>query len=256
MIAQISKLKKLALKLSKSVIRIVIAIFFVVIIYSYGSFSKIAADNSRSESSLSKSEIEQLIKESLPADREKGAKAVLDAVDLDTTWAVKTILAGIRVEDEYLANSEEIHFRDVYISWYNLRKYVRDLGLLGSNSTGLLQTLADTLPSNRNSWAKIALGYSKDPAVHEELRGIITDSPNVFHKAMAVEAISVYQNESDVEILYQALLEKGNSVRWKRDEGDIIGFGPVAIVALTALEKLGYTVNLRSKDTELIKLRD
>lgn len=216
--------------------------------------TKVIAEEKQYETPLSKSKIEDLIQRLIPEEREKGAKAVLDAIDSDTSWAVNTILTGIRVEEEYLANSREYYSRDVYIAYYNFQKYVRDLALLGLNSAGLLQTLTDTLSSDQKTWAKIALGYGKDPTFHEELRQMITGSPNVLHKAMAAEAIAAYEDESDVEILHQAFLE-GNSIDWKTTDGSCIpGFSPVAIAAHSSLEKLGYTIDLHSLNLDLIKM--
>ncbi len=226
---------------------------FSVISYFYSP--TIAADENVTATKLSKSEIEELIEQPNPAERDKGVKALLNAADSDTAWAVKMILAGIRVEEEYLANSKEYYFRDVYISYYNLQKYVRDLGFLGTGSIELIQNLADSLSPDQKPWANIALGYNRVPSVHEILRDLIIKGPNPLHKAMAAEAIAAYDDEADVTILYNAFREKGNSMDWKVVGSDISGFDPVAMATQKSLEQLGYKIDVNSWNLDLIKLK-
>ena len=252
---QVSKLIRRLFKTLISAIAFVITVILSFSVISYFYSPTIAADENVTETKLSKSEIEELIEQPNPAERDKGVKALLNAADSDTTWALKTILAGITIEETYLANSKEYYFRDVYTSYYNLQKYVQDLGVLGSASTELIQNLADSLSPDQKPWANIALGYNRVPSVHEKLRDLIIKGPTPLHKAMAAEAIAAYDEEADVTILYNAFREEGNSIDWRMVGSDISGFDPVAMAAQKSLEQLGYKIDVNSWNLDLIKLK-
>jgi len=214
-----------------------------------------AGDDSASEKSFSRSEIGSIINLPQSDQREKGVKAILNATDFDTTWAFNAIIGGLQIEEDYLENSRTIPEGYVWISWWNVQNYVRDLALLGSNSRESLEQFGRTLSAEQRTWVTIAAGYQKDEMVHEKLRKIITESDNILQKAMAIEAISQYQDTSDVDLLFNAFIEEGNAFNWKGDGTScIMGFSPVGETALLALKKLGYEYDPYSH--ELIRLKN
>ena len=196
---------------------------------------------------LSKREIEQLLNAPESDQRQKGAELILNAVDFDTTWAFETIIKGIQVEQDYLERSEEFNSGYVWISWYNIQQYVRDLALLGSHPPGRLEDFGENLPADQKTWVLIAQGYQQVEAVHDKLREIIAQKGNPAQKAMAVEAISQYKDTSDIIILFNATLDDENCIYWA-GQSDLPGFNPVVLACVIALRHMGYTIEWDSKE--------
>ena len=196
---------------------------------------------------LSKREIEQLLNAPQSDQRQKAANSILSAMAFDTTWAFETIISGIIVEESYLRHSEEINQGYVWISWWNIQKYVRDLALLGSRSPASLREFGDKIPPNRKTWILIAEGYQKDKMLHDKLREIVAKNVNPAQKAMAVEAISQYKDTSDIIILFNATLDDENCIYWA-GQSDLPGFNPVVLACVIALRHMGYTIEWDSKE--------
>jgi len=187
------------------------------------------ADEGKSDTILTKTEIERLIESPQSLQRNTAAKAILNTVDFDTTWAFVTIIHGIQVEQDYLQRSGEIGSSYVLTSFENILNYVRDLGFLGSHSPASLRDFGEKLPPDQKTWVLIAGGYQKDETIHDKLREIAAGKGNPLQKAMAVEAISQYKDTSDISILVDAALDSENSIDWAED-GDLPGFNPVWVI--------------------------
>jgi len=234
--------------MNKTIISIIAAFVF-----AAGSAG--AGDDSISGKSLSKSEIEQLIQHPQSDQRQEVAKSILNAMDSDTTWAFQTILEGLQIEEGYLENSKSIPAGYVWISWWNVQKYVRDLALLGSDSRESLEEFGRTLSPGQRTWVTIAAGYQKDEMVHDELRKIITESDNILQKAMAIESISQYQDSTDFPILIQAKMEDDNAIIWATNS-DIVGIDPVGMASDKAFWDMGFILEWDGEKYVLKKLED
>jgi hypothetical protein len=230
-------------------------IILIITVVAIAAGSAGAGDDTVSEKSYSRSEIDSLINLPQSDQREKGVKAILNATDFDTTWAFETIIKGLQMEEDYLENSRVIPQGYVWISWWNIQKYVRDLALLGSKSIESLTEFGRTLPVDRKNWVTIAVGYQKNEMFHDKLRKLITESYNILQKAMAIEAISQYRDTTDFSILIQAKIEEDNGIEWATN-GDIIGFNPVAMASDEALGVMGYRLNWNGQNYELVKRKD
>jgi hypothetical protein len=206
-----------------------------------------AGDDMASEKSYSRSEIDGLINLPESYQRQEGAESILITVDFDTTWAFETIIHGLQLEQDYLERSEEINSRYVWNSWWNIKKYVRDLALLGSYSAASLKDFRENLPPNQKTWVLIAQGYQQDETIHDKLREIAAVKGKPLQKAMAVEAISQYKDTSDILIFVDAALDSENSIDWA-GESDLPGFNPVAERGVTALREIGYILEWDSQE--------
>ena len=196
------------------------------------------ADEMKSDTILTRAEIEGTIQNPTSSQRSIAANAILKAVDSDTSWAFNTIINGIQIEQDYLKRSTEINSRYVWNSWWNIQKYVRDLALLGSHSPASLRDFGEYLPPDQKIWVLIARGYQKDEAVHDKLREIAAGKGNPLQKAMAVEVISQYKDTADIPILVDAALDSENSIDWAGG-GDLPGFNPVAGAGVRGLREMG-----------------
>jgi hypothetical protein len=199
-------------------------------------------------------EIENIIDLPQSDQREKGVKSILEAGNSDTVWAVKTILHGLEIEENYLSNSAKLEEGYVWISWENIKNYIHDFALLGMYSPNLLNDLIIDLSPSQKNWTTIALGYRQDNIVHKELINIMTHSDNILQKAMAIEAISQYQDTSDINLIVDVFKEDGNTIDWKGDgTSSVIGFSPVGQEALIAFKKYGYKYDPISGDLVQLK---
>jgi hypothetical protein len=214
-----------------------------------------AGDDNVSEKSYSRSEIDSLLNFPQSDQREKGVKAILNATDFDTTWAFETIMEGLQIEEDYLENSRVIPQGYVWISWWNVQNYVRDLALLGSESIESLTEFGRTLPADQKKWVTIAIGYQKNEEVHDELRKIIAESDDILQKAMAIEAISQYQDSTDFPILIQAKMEDDNAIIWATNS-DIVGIDPVGMASDKAFWDMGFILEWDGEKYVLKKLED
>ena len=200
---------------------------------------------------LTKAEIEQFINAPRSDQRQKAAESILSAVDFDTTWAFETLIKGIQIEQEFLERSQEINSSYVWASWHFIQKYIRDLALLGSYSSGSLNDFGENLPPNQKTWITIARGYQKDEMIHDKLREIIAEKGNPPQRTMAVEAISQYKDTSDISILVDAEMAQDNTIYWAGDS-DLPGFNPVVLACRNALNEMGYVLEWDSKKFKLV----
>lgn len=216
-----------------------------------------ASDGKAAEKTYSRSEIDSLIDLPESYQRQEAAESILDTVEFDTTWAFGTIIKGIQIEEAYLERSEDINSRYVWNSWWNIKQYVHDLVLLGSNSPTSLKSFGENLPHDQRTWVLIGRGHQKDETIHDTLRKVITGKGNPVQKAMAVEALSQYKDTSDVSIFVDAALDNENSIEWAGDS-DLPGFNPVAEKGVNALREMGYILEWDSKEFKfnLMKVED
>jgi hypothetical protein len=71
---------------------------------------------------------------------------------------------------------------------------------------------------------------------------------------MAIEAISQYQDTSDINLIVDVFKEDGNTIDWKGDgTSSVIGFSPVGQEALIAFKKYGYKYDPISGDLVQLK---
>jgi hypothetical protein len=216
-----------------------------------------AGDDIAPEKSFSRSEIDSMMNLPESNQRQEATGAILNAVDFDTTWAFETIIMGLEIEQDYLKRSKEINSRYVWNSWWNIKKYIRDLALLGSYSVASLGDYGENLSPDQKTWVLIAEGYQKNEALHDKLREIAAVKGKPLQKAMAVEALSQYKDTSDISIFVDAAMDNENSIDWA-GESDLPGFNPVAERGVIALREMGYILEWDSQEfkSNLKKIED
>lgn len=204
-------------------------------------FNNNAASN---DDRVSEDNIERLVNSSAWEDRDLAASAILSIPELDSLKTTILIINGIRRE---LAGPQNLSFpTGSYFSYSDhiINQYLFDLEKLGSSASPILRDSLHFLSGNFKDCLDIALGLLKDESVHTKLPLIIDSSSMFSLRAMAVLALSRYQDKKD-SIYFKKALEDTCKVIVHNDTGfpsfhEV--YYPVRGQAINALKVLGFNV--------------
>jgi hypothetical protein len=200
----------------------------------------------------SKAQVESLLATSqqnvafLYSDRHNAIVSIKLLPNLDTIWAVNTIVNNIKNETaipmpfgypgkSYLTYSQSILRQDVFA-----------LAKLGSPAWPAILERRNSLNGESRDWVTISLGYQGADTVHNDIRNIFRNSVNPNLKAMAAACLGIYKDKGDAVLLIPEFESSFRNASFIN--ADSMGYKPytptniVWATVASALTSLGYKV--------------
>jgi hypothetical protein len=178
-------------------------------------------------------------------DKMSAAAGILQIPNLDTTWAVNTLIHAMQIETQtpssierdlssYGTNSEKVQ-----------RSFMRTLVQLGPSTKPALLSVLGNSSEEIKAWIAVVLGHFRDESVHGSLRHILVSHASLNVRTMTAFVLRNYKDTLDVPYLETALSDT-NRVQVVHDfdfghgASDVVY--PVRMKAISTLATLGYKV--------------
>lgn len=134
-------------------------------------------------------------------DRSSAIISIKSLPNLDTAWAVNTIINAINNE---ISNPLPFGYPRVSFGTFSqniLRQDIFALAKLGQTAWPLILEKRKSLTGLAWDWATIVSGYQAADTVHDDIRTIFKNNEDPTLKAMAAVCMGIYKDTSDADIL-------------------------------------------------------